>query len=84
MVKTWAVDMSPSKSPGLCGEQRGQKLRWLLPRIQGKEEDVGSPHLCFLLLWKEQSPWAEDRLEAVNVDPGFFEKLRERGLCLPV
>jgi hypothetical protein len=45
---------------------------------------VGSPHLCFLLLWKEQSPWAEDRLELVNVDPAFLEKLRERGLCLPV
>lgn len=60
LFKTWAVDTSPSKSPSLGGEQKGQKLR-SSPRIHGRrfnlsEEDVGSPHLCFLLLWKEQSP----------------------------
>jgi hypothetical protein len=56
MVKTWAVDISPSKSPGLCGEQRGQKLRWLLPRIQGRRRMWGALIFAFFCSGRSRAP----------------------------
>lgn len=74
LFKTWTVGI-PAKHLASVGNRRDRGSDHCLGFTEGilylSEKDVGSPHLCFLLLWKEQSPWAEDRLEAVNVDLAF-------------